>query len=59
MSEDEGTDADEEFTVTPLPSGVKQATKEDDDDENELPGYAEVVEGAAVLPRAPLQTSTS
>lgn len=58
VSEDEGTDADEEYIVTPLPSGVKQAAKEEeDDDENALPGYTEVVEGAAVLPREPLQTS--
>lgn len=59
LSEDEGTDADEEYTVTPLPSGVKQVAKEEEEDENELPAYAEVVEGAAVLPRAPLQTSSS
>jgi len=61
VSEDEGTDADDEYIVTPLPSGVKQAAKEEEEDENELPGYSEVVEGAAVLPRAtePLQTSAS
>merc|ERR1711865_167639 len=56
QSEDEVGTEDDEYIVTPLPSGVKQEKAQEEEDENALPGYTEVVEGAAVLPRAPLQT---
>jgi hypothetical protein len=57
QSDDDAGTEDDDFIVTPLPSGVKQEKTQEEEDENALPGYSEVVEGATVLPRAPLQTS--
>ena len=59
--EDEsGTEDDEVGSVTPLPSGVKQqkALTQEEEEENALPGYSEVVEGASI-PLQPTSSSTS
>lgn len=59
--EDEaGTEDDELGSVTPLPSGVKQqkALTQEEEEENALPGYSEVVEGASI-PLQPTSSSTS
>ena len=46
---------DDEFSVLPLPSGVKQKESQEEEDENALPGYSEVVDGASL----PMQTTAS
>lgn len=56
--EDEaGTEEDELGSVTPLPLGVKQqkTLTQEEEEENALPGYSEVVEGATI----PLQPTSS
>ena len=56
--EDEaGTEDDELGSVTPLPLGVKQqkTLTQEEEEENALPGYSEVVEGATI----PLQPTSS
>ena len=56
--EDEaGTEEDELGSVTPLPLGVKQQKTliQEEEEENALPGYSEVVEGATI----PLQPTSS
>ena len=55
QSEDEAGLEDDEFSVLPLPSGVKQKESQEEEDENALPGYSEVVEGASL----PMQTTAS
>jgi hypothetical protein len=55
QSEDEAGLEDDEFSVLPLPSGVKQKESQEEEDENALPGYSDVVEGASL----PMQTTAS